>query len=69
MIQKLIGNFMQDHVAAPTGVGILAVMNDGLKMGLDFKTLVLVAAVSCVFAAIQAWHDIAERKLPKPPTT
>lgn len=44
------------------GGGILPVMNSAMELGFDFKTLVLVAGVSCFYAVLRVVQKTLELK-------
>ena len=44
------------------GGGILPVMNSAMELGFDFKTLILVASVSCFYAVLRVVQKTLEMK-------
>ncbi|ANS05715.1 hypothetical protein [uncultured Mediterranean phage] len=48
--------------AFPASAAALVLMNDAAGLGFDFKTLVVFASVSVLYAAIQAWKNAQAMK-------
>ena len=49
---------MERKFAVPGIASLLALANDVGSLGIDFKTLVLIACLSLGYAALETWKDI-----------
>ena len=52
----------QRKFVVPGAAMLTALMNDGLGMGFDFKTMVLFVSASLIYAGIQTWYDTMKLK-------